>query len=80
MSKKTKFKLEKLKVESFLTRLEDEKKGQVKGGCNYTNPVSCPASVGCTNSDNPYMCCVHTPECTGSAFPQACCDVNVDHQ
>ena len=80
MAKKSKLKLQDLRVKSFLTQLEDDKKEQVKGGCDYTNPRSCPLSLGCTNSDNPYMCCVHTPECTGSAFPQACCDENVDHQ
>jgi hypothetical protein len=57
MAKKSKLKLEDLRVESFLTQLEDEKKDKVKGGCNYTNPRSCHISVGCTGSADPIACC-----------------------
>ena len=73
MAKKAKLKLEDLRVESFLTQLEDAKKEQVKGGCDYTNPKSCAISIGCTESNNPILCCAITPQCTGSADPIACC-------
>jgi hypothetical protein len=65
MSKQTKFKLEELKVESFLTQLEDETKEQVKGGCYKTDPRSgCPLSLGCSESENPIACCYYTLGCT----------------
>jgi hypothetical protein len=58
MSKKAKLKLEELKVESFLTRLEDEKKEKVKGGCYYTYYKSgCPVTLYCTESELPPICC-----------------------
>jgi hypothetical protein len=75
MSKQTKFKLEELKVESFLTRLEDEKKDKVKGGCEKTHVQSgCLPTYGCTVSDNPIACCIPpTFDCTHSGNPMVCC-------
>lgn len=74
MSKKTRFKLEDLRVESFLTKLEDDKKEKIKGGCYITHPRSgCVITYGCTVSDNPFACCAETIGCTVSDNPIACC-------
>jgi hypothetical protein len=58
MAKKANLKLEELRVESFLTQLEDEKKEKVKGGCGPTYPGSCAVTYTCTNSLNMMVCCV----------------------
>jgi hypothetical protein len=73
MSKEAKFKLEELKVESFLTELDEKKEEQIKGGCYKTDPRSgCPVSLGCTVSDNPIACCATTPVCTETTNPIVC--------
>ena len=63
MSKKANFKLEELRVESFLTQLEDDKKEKVKGGCYYTYYKSgCPVTRFCTESIVPPICCAELEE------------------
>lgn len=65
---KNKKKLEKLKVESFITSLSDEQKETVKGGntsitaCPTTNPYYSPCPTTWT-SNCPYGSTVYGPVC-----------------
>lgn len=53
MPQNQKFKLEDLKVQSFITELDKSNEQKVKGGCVDSHWVS-----GCQGTDPPSRCCV----------------------
>lgn len=68
MKEKTKLKLEDIKVESFVTSLNEKDSDKILAGCLNTSPTSGPATAEiCQNTG----CCV-TYTCTCQSNPGTC--------
>ncbi len=79
MGKKTKLSLDDLKVQSFVTSIDENEGRKVKGG--YTDPPLCNSNFTCNFKcgDTAYWECGDTEFCTNTCGPDTLCTQTYGH-